>query len=225
LLASASACGGEGTLFVHLKTDLIAVEEITTVDTELFDEEPDDSDRAPPWRFEETRLERSSALATGIRVAAFEGLDEGTDFHVRMRLFDRRRRELVKSLALIRMEVDRAVTILVTRDCRGVACTAGQSCLGGRCASTRCTGGAAGECPTLECDRNADCPAPNACADRRCDQGTCLATARTGICDSDEYCDPERGCIAAADNDPDAGATTDAASANDGAVVDASSGP
>lgn len=93
-----------------------------------------------------------------------------------------------------------AVTVLLSRDCRGVACPAldgdpsAIACLGGTCVDSACTEDEASCEP--ECAVDADCAASSACAIARCVASTCVAAP--GACGPAERCDLDFGCVPAA---------------------------
>ncbi|RLB46954.1 MAG: hypothetical protein DRJ42_26480, partial [Deltaproteobacteria bacterium] len=97
------------------------------------------------------------------------------------------------------------VTVLMTRDCRGVACPgAGDdpleaACLGGRCVDERCTPETPEFCPAPECGTSAECTDMiSDCADRVCEDGTCFVSTDAAICiPPNNYCDPTAGCSVA----------------------------
>lgn len=133
---------------------------------------------------------------------------------------------VVERPAIMSVRDDTGVTILISRDCRGVECPgAGDpgdlACLGGVCGDPRCTDETPEFCNINECETGADCLVPADCASATCELGTCFFATRPGVCAADEVCIPESGCetaITLAD-----GGTVDAG-AGDAGVLDAGAG-
>lgn len=110
----------------------------------------------------------------------------------------------VQSRAL-RVHVDGAVvrTLLMTRDCGGVACPgtgdpSAVACLGGRCVDPSCTEEDPTACGPRACTSDGDCPASAvACAPSRCSgSGVCVVTPDDALCAPSEACDAQTGCVA-----------------------------
>jgi hypothetical protein len=75
LLLLLASCAGEPTgLLVQVRTDLVPVEEVAAIRTELYREVPANGEG--PLRLEETRLDVDSP--SELRVATFDGLSPGT---------------------------------------------------------------------------------------------------------------------------------------------------
>jgi len=108
---------------------------------------------------------------------------------------------VVERPVLVSVDGPTAITVVVSRNCRGVSCPgAGDdpsetACLAGRCVDPTCVEENPAACePTCELD--AECAAPAAaCATAHCTAaGVCLAAATEGACAPDEYCAAETGC-------------------------------
>lgn len=94
----------------------------------------------------------------------------------------------------------RVVTVVVTRDCRGVSCPApggdatAAACLGSSCVDVACSEENGASCGDAACASDGDCPVSGAsCATARCSAGACLYEDN-GSCGADFFCAPEAGC-------------------------------
>ena len=112
------------------------------------------------------------------------------------------------------------VTVLVTRDCRFVACPVdggdpvATTCVGGRCVDPGCTDETPELCATV-CEDSTACPAFDACAEAVCQGVACVAEPRPGACPAGMVCDPERGCV-----DPACGSCNDSNACTRDSCVD-----
>lgn len=204
LLASCSPT--TATLFVDIRTDLVAGVEFTATRVQVFG-------GGGTLAFADSDVSAADDFFAGVRVAELAGLPLGT-LDLRVELSDATGRAVIGRPVRVTLRTDTVVTVLVTRDCRGVECPgagdpAATACLGGRCVDPRCTPEAPERCP-VGCSVAADCPAPGAaCADARCESGVCFSVGVDARCAADEYCDPDDACRARAPTG-DAGAASDA---------------
>jgi len=107
--------------------------------------------------------------------------------------------ETIRRPARVEVEGTTGVTIVISRQCRGVMCPADdaafEACLAGACVEPSCTPETPAACPTAECAADADCEAPPAaCAIARCVEGSCLAVD-DGSCGNEAYCAIDVGCL------------------------------
>lgn len=125
------------------------------------------------------------------------------------------------------------VTVVITRDCKGVMCPEASAprataCLGGECVDPRCSPETPEFCPPPRCALASDCDPPAvACAGSRCEDGTCLVAPDDGRCAAGEICDPDLGCVDAActpdrpESCPECMTGSDCGDPPEGCVVDA----
>lgn len=112
---------------------------------------------------------------------------------------------IVQRAASVQVDGDTAITIVLSRDCRGVECPgAGDSpsaiaCLGARCVDPECLTGEEPECPPPACVLADDCASglPD-CSTPACVTGVCLALD-LGVCAGGGVCDPDEGCVGGTD--------------------------
>lgn len=188
------ACGGDAgadRLLVDVRTDLVPGVEIDRVTVEPV---------APAT----TPAQRATAgpdddFFAGVRVADFAGLRGEVRFRV---LLERGDEVVLERPVVVEVRGLTAVTVLLSRDCRGVACPlpdgdpSAAACLGGACVEPTCTEEGATSC-AAECspDLDSECESPAACAPRACVAGVCVAQPSDGACAPDERCDPDLGCV------------------------------
>ena len=187
LTLGACRSGGEASLVVDVRTDLVPGVEFDGVRT-LASGRSDDrlADGSQPW-FE------------GVRVAEFGDLSPG---ELTLTLEVRSAGEVVvrRPLAVRLVRGVNAVTVAITRSCLNVRCPTGDdptatACLGGRCVDPSCTDETLDACFERPlCTSDESCPAAASCAVPRCVAGSCSYAARPGTCVPSEYCDPEEGC-------------------------------
>jgi hypothetical protein len=193
-LAVAGCAVAPASLVVQLRTDLVAGVELAEVETLLSE----------PGMTAATTVAHDVVPArdyvTPVRIAEFEGLSAGR-YTVRVRLRDETGARIGEREVVVLLAQSRVVTVLVTRDCRGVSCPmAGDSpdataCLGARCVAPTCFEEEDGECGEDACTVDADCGATSDCARFECVGGVCLARAIAGACAAESYCSPELGCL------------------------------
>ncbi|MEC7523275.1 MAG: hypothetical protein VYE22_25570 [Myxococcota bacterium] len=99
-----------------------------------------------------------------------------------------------------------AVTVVLTRDCEGVACEGASSeCVDGRCVPPECQPDAPERCGPASCAAADDCEAPAvSCLQARCVSRVCLEVPDDGLCEG--RCDPTLGCGGEPPPPDDAGA-------------------
>ncbi len=198
LLAGCQASGGA--LIVSLKTDYAPATEFAAVRVELFEVLPIDPDTSRP-RIEEAPALTSADFIAGHTVAEFAGVAE-RDIAVRVALLDVSGAEIASRVVLVSMHGQYGLTVLVTRDCRGVSCPAPtddptfSACLGGRCVDPHCGPESPEACGVRACSSGADCGAVAECASVEClaDVGACLFVPHDDLCRSGERCDVAGGC-------------------------------
>ncbi|MFK8003307.1 MAG: FG-GAP repeat domain-containing protein [Polyangiales bacterium] len=144
----------------------------------------------------EQELGSSGDFIEGVRVADFEDLEPSESRTVRIDLLDAAGALVLRGEVLVNHREDRGLVVVMTRDCREVSCAEATTCRGGGCVALDCVDGTQPSCPEPECRREVDCPAADACSVAQCAEGVCLYAPLTGACSVDEYCDPDRGCLA-----------------------------
>ncbi len=203
-----SGCGDDGhTVLVGVRTDMVPGVEFSGIEVELADGR------------QETIARFDMDFIGGRRVASFSGLSAGTaEGIVRLVLPDG---VVAERRFVLEVRTDPQVTtVLLSRDCRGVACPGSGSpvataCLAGQCVDPRCTQETPEFCaPAMECTNATDCPNDgDACSAASCIAGACFY-GDGGECDEGFYCHPEQGCLVAPISMADAG--VDAAMSMDG---------
>jgi hypothetical protein len=192
-------CGGErGAIFVDVKTDLVAGVELHQIEVALFNRAPDQD--TVPADLDRVSVAVGDSLVEGARVAEFTPLSTGT-WVIRVRLLDAESVALER-LAVVDVRGNAAVTLVMSRDCRGVTCATAtdlgslEACVQGACVPATCHEDSADpECLDAPCSSAADCPAgAAACAAPRCEAGVCLLAAEGAACGTHEWCEPETGC-------------------------------
>jgi len=135
----------------------------------------------------------------GLRVAEFQKIKSGT-YDVRVDLVDVAGVTVASRTVSTSVSADTAVTVVITRSCRGIVCPASDgpatatSCVGGVCVDPSCTPENPASCPTSECAGASDCGAPpQSCLTARCVAGVCLY-GDDGSCGTGRYCNARTGC-------------------------------
>lgn len=184
LFAGVGCEPGAGLLVVSLRSDLVAAIEVDELALEV-----DGVERARrPIAADEALLEgvlvaELGEVASGAHRVQVTVLHEGAP--------------VAAQVAAVSVGEATAVTLVITRDCRGVDCGEGAAalaCLGARCVEPSCTPEAPEACPPPECVAASDCAPPDPCADAVCSNGVCLY-GDAGRCEATSYCDPELGCV------------------------------
>lgn len=186
------ACNSPGnTLVVDLRTDLAPGVEFDAVRVERLE-----GDAAGLFRLHAADADLD--YVAGARVSELE-VPSGTA-SLRVAVL-RAGGVVVERPVLVEVAGATAVTVVVSRDCRGVSCPdAGDdpsetACLAGNCVEPSCVEELPETCEGI-CTNDAECPAPAAaCARAVCTtSGACLASPIVGECAAAEYCAPETGC-------------------------------
>ncbi|MBX3274999.1 MAG: hypothetical protein KF729_32340 [Sandaracinaceae bacterium] len=168
---------------MSLRTDLAAEIEIDEVVVAIDGLDP----RRRP-------LTGADALLEGARIAELDDVPTGT------RRLDvtllRGGTPVVTRPTSVTVGPATAVTVVLTRDCRGVLCAdeRAQACVGARCVAPECSPETPDACPMPACVEASDCAPAAACAAVACAGGACLY-GDGGGCAAAEYCAPERGCV------------------------------
>lgn len=193
-------------LRVDLRTDLVPGLEFDGVVTTLEDSS----------RMDHVVVEQD--YFGGVQVARFDDLDDGS---ARLTVQLTRDGEVIVE-RLVRAEVrgTSGVTVLVTRNCRGVACPieggdpVAETCVGGRCVDPGCTEETPELCE-MACATAEDCPGTSACARPVCEGSACTAEPIPDACPAGMVCDPEQGCV-----DPACGSCNDSNACTADSCVD-----
>ena len=201
LLATAlAACDAPGAaVTIDLRTDLAPGHEFTTVRTEVS--------RRPftPGSSSDVSTEALAIVdadyTTGRRVAELTGVRPGVTF-VRVSLIARNGEPIVERVTSVQVSGRVSMIVVVSRACRDVVCPApggdpeSTSCLAGRCVPPECSPQRPDLCGEPECTSAADCAGGEAaCALGLCVEGECFELGDHSQCASDEWCNPEVGCV------------------------------
>lgn len=182
LWTGGAACGGGGSeLFVDVRTDLVPGEEFTAVTVTIAD------------RVADHAVTVEEGYLDGVRVARFDGVSG--DVSIVVSLLAEGRAILTRRASLVGVRGRRAVTLVFTRDCRGIECgdEDALACVAARCVDDRCSEESPEHCPPAECVVGSDCTGAAGCSTPRCEAGVCLY-GDGGRCDTGEFCDPDFGC-------------------------------
>ncbi len=196
----ASGCGDDtGSLSVDLRTDLVAGDEFAHVQTQLA--------RQPFGTGGESR-QRELDVVTGldftrsVRVAEFTGVERGPQY-LRVSALAADGSSVAQRDVTIDYGGDLALTVTITRSCRGVVCpgagdpTTHTACYGGSCIDPSCRPEAMGMCTPPQCTRDDQCADGTGCLRGRCSDGACLVATDDSQCAPDQRCTPAGTCIAA----------------------------
>jgi hypothetical protein len=181
-------CDSGSQLSVDLATDLQPRREFTRVRVERLGE------RDAVLDVREEPASQGSYVES-VRVAEFTGLSDGSHI-VRVTLLDAAGTEVIHRTIHVELQGARAVTVLITRNCRDIECPgaaddpSATECAGGVCVSPACSVDM--EC--AQCASDVDCAPSVSCAVGRCTEGQCLF-ADEGACGAGAYCHPEDGCL------------------------------
>lgn len=178
---------------LDLRTDLVVSREADTLEITVDDGEP-----------MEIELESGENYLDGARVLELAMLEPGPHrIDVDLR---RGGSSLVRRPISVDVGSDLVVTAVLTRDCRGVECPAGDNptataCLGGTCVPDTCIPEADDvevirACAAAnECDADADCVSDAPCGGGVCAEGVCIFESRDDMCSAERpFCDPDIGC-------------------------------
>lgn len=193
-----ASCASEGPrLIVDLRTDVVPIQEFSSARVEL--EFPDATVN------QRTVNIPAEDFITGRRLTQFDDLPTGA-VQVRTQLLDARGGAVAQRLALVQVDSDLSITILITRDCEGVTCenAAAEACLGGSCMDARCSPESPEFCDT-ECVVDTDCTPEDSCSEPRCLDGFCFYAPFDERCEADFWCSPDEGCLPESGVSPDAG--------------------
>ncbi len=223
-------CAAEVSLLADLRTDLRPGREFSSIDVRVTSPAGTQvaSDASPVFT--------TTDLLASERVLEARGLAPGT-YTLSVRLLDRDGAEVAHRDTSVSVRGTTLITVLITRDCRGVFCPSAADapelteCLAGRCVRPECVVEDPSSCPLPTCTSSSACGArfPAACADPACISGACFATSHDDRCATGQWCDPASGCRAIDPRDLDGGlgdggridaAAVDAAAA-DGWAADA----
>jgi hypothetical protein len=189
VLVLISGCDDRPRLFVDVRTDLVPGSELVTLSAVV--------DGAEARR---VSVDLATDWLVGGRVAELR-VDPGTVTVVITGL-DAEDQVVVERTVRVRVEVDIGVTVLLTRDCRGVVCdAANEACWAGGCVSDECSDQSLASCGAPECANASECPVAGPCGTARCELGACVYEAG-GACGASEFCDPEFGCRTMGDTGP-----------------------
>lgn len=188
----ACACGGSSALEIDVRTDLVPIDEMATVWLRVTHV---DGSGEPVERT--YTVAEADDFIGGVRVASLSDIGHG-DVRIDVEVRDALGQVVLERPTLVTLENDRAVTILLTRDCRGVTCGdagAPLACLSGTCTDPRCTPETPELCSSAECTADADCVFAAECSVGVCSNGVCLARPDDALCDEGLWCNPDEGCV------------------------------
>lgn len=183
-------CGGGSDLVLDLRTDLAPGDEFDRIEADVFTAEGE--------RLAELRIDADldADYGEGDRLAEVGSLEPGP-IEIRTRLLTGERLVAERPLLVEVAGEALAVTILITRACRGVSCPSPDlACVAGGCVDPTCAPETPDSCTEEpECASDADCEVPT-CASARCVAGVCLSTPVRGACAPGERCLRSSGCVA-----------------------------
>jgi len=189
------ACAPEtARVVVDLRTDLLPLIEIAEVETILT---PDGAAAGMTLSHD---VDPDADYLRAVRIAEFQEVTPGVVLVV-VRLRGADGSLVVERRVSASVTATRVITVVVTRDCRGVMCPmAGDdpdatACVGSRCVSPECTPETPESCGAPRCASSSECTGTSSCARFECIGGWCLARPTPGACTAFEYCSIDRGCL------------------------------
>lgn len=203
----ALGCANAPEIAVELRTDLVAGVEFDAVRTSLDGlDAPRRAARLGEDFVRSLRVAEFPSLAPGLHAVTLDVLDGRT--------------VVLSRRVTVRLEGSLIVSVVATRDCRGVVCPTSDApgateCLGGACVEPSCSAEDRASCPMAECRTNDGCPRSAPCVVPLCAAGVCFEAVDDGTCAPTEICVPGRGCIARPPEAGDAAVGPDAPGAAD----------
>lgn len=98
---------------------------------------------------------------------------------------------------LVQVREDQALTVVLTRNCRGVECDeAGTTCANAMCVDPQCSPETPEFCASAQCQVGTDCEPAGVCGSVECRRGACLLVD-DGRCGSGLFCGGDEGCLVA----------------------------
>jgi hypothetical protein len=198
LLITSAGCPASSdgyTLRVDLKTDYRPVFRFETVQVQILEGPTDASGLR---RRAESPADAAADYLTGVRVASFSGLPEGT-YLVDVALLDGSRIVANNTLELRLVQND-TFNAVITADCEGLTCPGtgdpidATQCVSGRCVPPDCTPETPEACPTPICTSDSECAAAGDCLTGRCVDGNCFQSPDDSACPSGTFCDATGSC-------------------------------
>lgn len=190
-------------LFVDLKTDLVPNQEFHAIRLRIA------TDRDAANGTIQIHIDANQALdyVQGVRIGEFRQL-MGNEVTVDVSLLDDDGSVVVERPTRLVLNRSRAMTVVISRDCRGVQCPLADAdpnlsaCFGGRCVDPRCHPEEIQYCEAeaLECNGDAQCITTHACISPRCVERVCFFEPDDGLCEPLQMCVPESGCT---DSEPE----------------------
>jgi len=184
------ACdGGEQTLVVDVRTDLLPFEEFVGVRVVV-------TDPAGGMIAEVEHVPNvAEDFVSGVRVAELS--IEAESVRLEGSLVGLSGSEFITRRVLTQLgSGNTGVTILITRDCVDVECSdsAAPACLGTQCVPEECSPENPELCGDGVCVVDADCESAVGCATGTCETGACVFRGDDESCGGGEFCHPEAGC-------------------------------
>lgn len=168
---------------VRLRTDMIPAAEFDRIVLTIDDQFEERIDASTP----------TFVYTAGATIAAYADIPSG-ERRVRVTL-TRLGTEVITQENIVTVARGGSTTIVITRSCGGVECSAPLStCIGGECVAPGCTPETPASCPSDRCvDANECGSSPQPCLTPTCTDGACLMVDE-GSCGEGNYCDPALGC-------------------------------
>ena len=171
-------------MIVNLRSDLVPGVEVDELVVTLDGVERERRALAP-----------DEALLAGVVATELAGVVAGSHRIVVSLL--RQSERVATQPTAVTIDAATSVTVVITRDCRGVDCGSGETaraCLGARCVEPSCTPETPALCPEPDCTSDDACPSGDACSTVTCQNGVCLY-GDAGTCVLGDYCDAQLGCL------------------------------